>query len=96
MEPLEGSRGGQVLVVFFVTTTILLCSLSPPSLVLKDLNEAEILAILEAIRLFNVSFWQPLIMECDSLNAISWVSNVAKGRWKFYLALNEFGVGCGV
>lgn len=60
----------------------------------KDLNEAEILAILEAIRLFNVSFWQPLIMESDSLNTISWVSNVAKGRWKFYFSLNEFGVGC--
>lgn len=37
----------------------------------KDSNEAEILAILEALRLFRVLFRQPLIVESDySLNAL--------------------------
>ena len=55
----------------------------------KDSNEAEILAIHEALKLYKVSFNHPLIVESDSLNAISWVTNLAKGPWRFYFYLNE-------
>lgn len=40
--------------------------------------------MLEALRLFKSLFSEPLIVESDSLNAISWVLNSAKGYWKFY------------
>lgn len=36
-----------------------------------------------------MSFRQPLIVESDSLNAISWMSNSAMGPWKFYFLLNK-------
>ena len=55
----------------------------------KDSKEAEILSILETLRLFSALFRQPLIVESDSLNAISWVSNAAKGLWKAYFCLDE-------
>lgn len=55
----------------------------------KDSNEAKVLAILEALRLFRVSFQQHLIVESKSFNVISWVSNSAIGPWKFYLYFNE-------
>lgn len=56
---------------------------------MKDSKEAEILSILEMLRLFTVLFRQPLIVESDSLNAISWASNAAKGPWKVYFCLDE-------
>ena len=55
----------------------------------KDSNEAEIFAILEALRVYKVLFNHPLIVESDSLNAISWVANSAKSLWRFYFYLNE-------
>lgn len=55
----------------------------------KDSNEAKVLAILEALRLFRVSFQPHLIVESKSFNVISWVSNSAIGPWKFYLYFNE-------
>ena len=50
----------------------------------KDSNEAEVLAILEALRLFRVSFRQPLIVESDFLDAFFWVMNSAMGLWRFH------------
>ena len=40
-----------------------------------DFNEAEVLAILEALRCFSRSFQGDLMMESDSSNTIAWVSN---------------------
>ena len=53
-------------------------------------NEAEVLAILEAVRIFaSSSFNSRLEMENDSLNAISWVSSSAVITWRFQFYLNE-------
>lgn len=54
------------------------------SIEVKDSNEAEVLAILEALRLFRVSFRQPLIVDSDFLDAFFWVKNSATGPWKFH------------
>ena len=48
---------------------------------LKDSNEAEVLAILEARRIFHTSFHHYLIVEIDSTKAISWVKSL-RGPWK--------------
>lgn len=48
----------------------------------KDSKKAEVKAILEALRIFSHSFQESLIVESDSLNAISWVSSSNKGLLK--------------
>lgn len=40
----------------------------------KDSNKAEVLAILEALRIFARSFHGSLIIERDSSNAVTWVN----------------------
>lgn len=49
-------------------------------------NEAEVLVILEALRIFCPTYQQHLIVESNSLNVVSWV-NSFKRPWKmqFYL-----------
>ena len=54
----------------------------------KDSNEAEILAILEALRSYSGRFLEDLIGESDFLNDISWV-DYRKGPWRFQFILNE-------
>ena len=47
-------------------------------------NEAEVLAILEAIPIFSSSsFPSSLVAESDSHNAISWVSSSTMFPWRF-------------
>lgn len=54
----------------------------------RDSNEAEVLAILEALRIFSRSFQRRLVVESDSLNAISWVGiNISK-PWKVQFTFN--------
>lgn len=43
----------------------------------RDSNEAEGLAILEALHVYSATFLEELIVESDSLNTVSWV---IKGR----------------
>lgn len=47
-----------------------------------DSNEAEVLAILEAPRIFSRSL--RLIVLSDSYNAISWVNSSASKPWKLH------------
>ena len=54
-----------------------------------DSNEAEVLAILEAIHLFSSYCIEALIMKSDSSNAISWVSKRKVLPWKFQFIFNE-------
>lgn len=48
----------------------------------RDTNDVEILAILEAIRIYVSSFQESLIVESDYSNAISWNLGVVEGPWK--------------
>ena len=54
-----------------------------------DSNEAEVLAILEALRCFSRNFHGVLIVESDSSNAIAWVANRKRNPWKFQFLFNE-------
>lgn len=54
-----------------------------------DSNEAEALAILEALRIFSRSFYGSLILENDSSNAMSWVSQDTCKPWKLHFYFNE-------
>lgn len=47
----------------------------------KESNEAEVQAILEALRLYHSSYQLYLIVESDSTNAIYWVKSLS-GPWK--------------
>ena len=44
----------------------------------SESNEAEVLSILEALKIFYSTFKETLIVESDSSNAISWVSKVER------------------
>ena len=46
---------------------------------IKDSNEAEVLAILEALRIFVSNNFHSIVVESDSLNAISWTFCLKKG-----------------
>lgn len=46
----------------------------------KDSNEVEFLAILEALRIHSFSPREVLVLEGDSSNAIAWVVNLDKGH----------------
>lgn len=50
----------------------------------RNPNEGEALAILEALRIYSSSFHVSLLMESDSLNAISWVLQDDSIPWKFH------------
>lgn len=54
----------------------------------KDSNEAEVLAILEAIRICCRSFHISLIIETEFFNAVSWAKDV-KGPLKMQFYFNE-------
>ena len=56
---------------------------------MRDSNEAEVLAILEALKIFSCSFKGRLIVESDSSNGISWVMRLVVKPWKFQPFLNE-------
>lgn len=55
---------------------------------LKESNEAKVMAILEAFRLFISSFQAGLIIESDSSNSIGWISSY-EGHWKFHFLLSD-------
>lgn len=50
----------------------------------KESNEAEVLAIFEALRLFSRSFQAKLIVESDSSNTVKWASHVDSRPWRFF------------
>ena len=50
-----------------------------------DSNEAEIIAIKEALLIFSASKWNSshgLIIESDSKNTVQWISNPLVVPWK--------------
>lgn len=53
------------------------------------LNEAEVLAILEALQCYSRTLHGSLIMESDSSIVIAWVSNQKVNPWKFQILFNE-------
>ena len=55
---------------------------------IKDCNEAEVMAVLEALRIYHTLFQHFLIVERDSARAISWVESL-RGPWKTQFLLNE-------
>lgn len=55
---------------------------------IKDSNEVEILAILEALRIFSQSFPNSRTVESDSSNAISWM-NLKRGPWMMHFHFME-------
>lgn len=46
-------------------------------------NEAKVLVILEALRIFSSSFLGNLIVESNYSNAISWMKSTNNRPWKF-------------
>lgn len=52
---------------------------------IKDSNEAEVLAILEALRIFPHHFQAIIIVESNSSNAISWVTISDRGSFSLVL-----------
>ena len=58
---------------------------------MKYSNEAEVLAILEALHIYQFFFHHYLIVASDSVNAISWVKS-PKGPWKIQFLFNEIGL----
>ena len=55
---------------------------------IKNPNEVEDLAILEALHIYSTSYLYGLIVESDSANAISWVKYF-RGPWKMQFLLNK-------
>ena len=58
---------------------------------IKDSNEMEVLTILEAPCIYHSFYHHNLIMESDSINAISWVKSL-RGPWKMHFLFNEIGL----
>ena len=52
-------------------------------------NEVEVLAILEALPLYPRNFHGGFIVESDSFNMMTWVSNLKANPWKFWVDSNE-------
>ena len=87
----RGKRGQQVFGEWGVLCNdkgVILCVFSE-SVGVRDSNEAEVLAILEALRIFSRSLQGRLIVGSDSSNGISWVMNSTVKPWKFQFFLNE-------
>ena len=57
-----------------------------------DSNEADVLAILEALYYFKRYFHGALILESGPSNAIAWVSNRKINPWKLQFLFNEIRV----
>lgn len=55
----------------------------------KESNENEVMAILEALQLFSHSFQTLLIVENDSANAVKWASNIISRPWRFQFLFNK-------
>lgn len=55
----------------------------------KESNEAEIMAVLEALCIFSAFFPTKLIVESDSENAVRWVSHHGTNPWRFQFLSNE-------
>ena len=55
---------------------------------IKDSYEAEILAILEALRNYHCPFQYPPVVESDSMNAVYWARSF-RGPWKMQFYFNE-------
>lgn len=56
---------------------------------LRNSNEAEVLVILEALRIFSWLFQGSLIVKSDTFNAISWVYLGKTEPWKLQFSFNE-------
>lgn len=54
---------------------------------MKDSNEVEVVAILEALWILSSLFHENLIIKSDSSNAISWASSLSVDPWKFHFHL---------
>lgn len=59
------------------------------SIEIRNSNKAEVLAILEALRIFSRSFQRRLIVESNSYNAISWVGSDKGKPLKLHFSFNE-------
>ena len=55
----------------------------------KDSNKADVIAILEALKVFVQLFRVSSVVESDSANAIHWVSNLDGSPWKFHFLLSK-------
>lgn len=55
----------------------------------ESFNDGEVLAILEAFKIFSYSFQEGVIVESDSSAAIHWVSSLDSGPWSFHFRFNE-------
>ena len=58
---------------------------------IRDSNEADVLAILEALCIYMNSYQCRLIVERDSSSAITWV-NSFRGPWKMQFYFNATGL----
>lgn len=56
---------------------------------MKDSNEVEVVAILEALWILSSSFHENLIIKSDSSNAIFWESSLSADPWKFHFYLGK-------
>ena len=65
------------------------CCLFSKSVGIRDSNDAEVLAILEALPIFLSSFHGPLLAESDSTNAVGWLLKPNSRPWKFQFHFNE-------
>ena len=55
---------------------------------IKNSNEAEVSAILEALRIYQSSCQQSIHVKSDSDNAIAWMKSI-RGPWKMHFLLNK-------
>ena len=60
----------------------------PKSVGIRDSNEVEVLAILEAFQIFLASFHGPLVVESDSTNVVGWLLKPDSRPWKFQFHFN--------
>lgn len=64
-------------------------AMSSKSMGCMESNEAEVVAILEALRRFFPSFHSKPVVESYSSNAISWVSFKVSPPWRLQFYFNE-------
>lgn len=55
----------------------------------KNSNEVEVMAILEALTNVSPYFQEKLIPESDTTDAVSWVPSSVNGPWQFRFLLNK-------
>lgn len=56
---------------------------------IKKSNETEVLAMLEALRLYSRSFQENLIIESNSANAVMWTSHFVSRPWRVQFLFKE-------